>query len=138
VEAGGRHELATDPRFATNPLRVKNRDTLVPLLAEMAATKPRDEWIDLLEARGVPCGPINDVGEVFDNPQVQARGVAIELAHPAAGKVKLVRSPMKMSATPATSDKAPPLLGQHTDEVLHEVLGKSSDEIAALRAKGVV
>jgi formyl-CoA transferase len=69
---------------------------------------------------------------------VQARGVAIELAHPAAGKVKLVRSPMKMSATPATSDKAPPLLGQHTDEVLQEVLGKSSDEIAALRAKGVV
>jgi formyl-CoA transferase len=138
VEAGGRPELASDPRFATNPLRVKNRDTLVPLLAEMAATKPRDEWIDLLEARGVPCGPINDVGEVFDNPQVRARGVAIELAHPAAGKVKLVRSPMKMSATPATSDKAPPLLGQHTDEVLHEVLGKSSDEIAALRAKGVV
>jgi formyl-CoA transferase len=138
VEAGGRPELASDPRFATNPLRVKNRDTLVPLLAEMAATKPRDEWIDLLEARGVPCGPINDVGEVFDNPQVQARGVAIELAHPAAGKVKLVRSPMRMSATPATSDKAPPLLGQHTDEVLHEVLGKSSDEIAALRAKGVV
>jgi formyl-CoA transferase len=138
VEAGGRPELASDPRFATNPLRVKNRNTLVPLLAEMAATKPRDEWIDLLEARGVPCGPINDVGEVFDNPQVQARGVAIELAHPAAGKVKLVRSPMKMSATPATSDKAPPLLGQHTDEVLHEVLGKSSDEIAALRAKGVV
>jgi formyl-CoA transferase len=138
VEAGGRPELASDPRFATNPLRVKNRDTLVPLLAEMAATKPRDEWIDLLEARGVPCGPINDVGEVFDNPQVRARGVAIELAHPAAGKVKLVRSPMKMSATPATSDKAPPLLGQHTDEVLQEVLGKSSDEIAALRAKGVV
>jgi formyl-CoA transferase len=138
VEAGGRPELASDPRFATNPLRVKNRDTLVPLLAEMAATKPRDEWIDLLEARGVPCGPINDVGEVFDNPQVRARGVAIELAHPAAGKVKLVRSPMRMSATPATSDKAPPLLGQHTDEVLHEVLGKSSDEIAALRAKGVV
>jgi formyl-CoA transferase len=138
VEAGGRPELALDPRFATNPLRVQNRDTLVPLLAAMAATKKRDEWIDLLEAQGVPCGPINDVGDVFENPQVKAREVAIELPHPVAGKVKLVRSPMKMSATPATSDKAPPLLGQHTAEVLREVLGKSDAEIVALKNKGVV
>jgi formyl-CoA transferase len=138
VEAGGRADLAFHERYATNPLRVQNRDTLVPILADMARTKRRDEWIELLEAVGVPCGPINDIGDVFANPQVQARGVAIELPHPAAGKVKLVRSPMKMSATPATSDKAPPLLGQHTDEVLHDVLGKSGDEIAALRAKGVL
>jgi formyl-CoA transferase len=138
VEAGGRPELAADPRFATNPLRVQNRDTLVPILAGMVRARKRAEWIALLEARGVPCGPINDVGEVFENPQVQARGVAIELPHPVAGTVKLVRSPMKMSATPATSDKAPPLLGQHTDEVLREVLGKSSGQIAALRAKGVL
>jgi crotonobetainyl-CoA:carnitine CoA-transferase CaiB-like acyl-CoA transferase len=138
VEAGGRPELATDPRFATNPLRVKNRDALVPLLADMVRTRRRDEWIDTLEAVGVPCGPINDVGEVFDNPQVQARGVQIELPHPEAGKVSLVRSPMKMSRTPATSDKAPPLLGQHTDEVLREVLGKDDAQIAALRDKGIV
>jgi crotonobetainyl-CoA:carnitine CoA-transferase CaiB-like acyl-CoA transferase len=138
VEAGGRPELATDPRFATNPLRVQNRDTLVPVLAGMVKTRRRDEWIEMLEAVGVPCGPINDIGEVFANPQVRARGVAIELPHPVAGKVKLVRSPMKMSATPATSDKAPPLLGQHTDEVLRELLGKDSDAIAALRDKGVV
>jgi crotonobetainyl-CoA:carnitine CoA-transferase CaiB-like acyl-CoA transferase len=138
VEAGGRPELALDPRFATNPLRVKNRDVLVPLLAEMVATRRRDEWIEMLEAVGVPCGPINDVGEVFANPQVRARGVEIALPHPAAGSVKLVRSPMKMSATPATSDKAPPMLGQHTDEVLREVLGKDDAAIAALRTKGIV
>jgi crotonobetainyl-CoA:carnitine CoA-transferase CaiB-like acyl-CoA transferase len=138
VEAGGQPELADDPRFATNPLRVRNRDTLVPMLAGMVRARTRDEWIGLLEARGVPCGPINDVGEVFGNPQVKARGMAVELPHPAAGQVSLVRSPMKMSVTPATSDKAPPLLGQHTDEVLRDVLGKSADQIAALRAKGVL
>ena len=138
VEAGGRPELARDPRFATNPLRVQNRDVLVPLLAEMVATRRRDEWIAMLEEVGVPCGPINDVGEVFANEQVRARGMAVELPHPSAGKVTLVRSPMKMSATPATSEKAPPLLGEHTDEVLRDVLGKNGDEIAALRGKGVV
>lgn len=138
VEAGGRPELAHDPRFATNPLRVQNRDVLVPLLAEMVATRRRDEWIAMLEEVGVPCGPINDVGEVFANEQVRARGMAVELPHPSAGKVTLVRNPMKMSATPATSAKAPPLLGEHTDEVLRDVLGKNGDEIAALRGKGVV
>jgi crotonobetainyl-CoA:carnitine CoA-transferase CaiB-like acyl-CoA transferase len=137
VEAGGRAELGADPRFATNPLRVQNRDALVPILADMVRERPRDEWIALLEEVSVPCGPINDIGEVFDNPQVKARGVAIELPHPAAGKVTLVRNPMKMSRTQATSDIAPPLLGQHTDEVLRDVLGKSGAEIAALRARGV-
>jgi crotonobetainyl-CoA:carnitine CoA-transferase CaiB-like acyl-CoA transferase len=138
VQAGGRPELALDERFATNPLRVQHRDILVPLLADMVAGRGRDEWIALLEAVGVPCGPINNLDEVFENPQVKARGVEIALPHPTAGQVKLVRSPMKMSATPATSDRAPPLLGQHTDEVLAELLGKSSEEIAALRDKKVL
>jgi crotonobetainyl-CoA:carnitine CoA-transferase CaiB-like acyl-CoA transferase len=138
VEAGGRPELGRDARFATNPLRVHNRDALVPLLAEMVKEKKRDDWIARLEEAGVPCGPINELDEVFADEQVRARGMEISLPHPEAGKVKLVRSPMKLSATPATSTLAPPLLGQHTHDVLREVLGKGDDEIAALRAKNVV
>ncbi|MES2299654.1 MAG: CaiB/BaiF CoA-transferase family protein [Pseudomonadota bacterium] len=138
VEVGERPDLAGDARFATNPLRVQHRETLVPLLAEMVKTKTRAQWIDQLEAVGVPCGPINDIGDVFDNPQVKARGIAVELPHPSAGKVTLVRSPMRLSATPTATDMAPPLLGQHTDAVLREVLGHSEERIAELRAKGVL
>jgi len=138
VEAGGRPELARDPAYLTNPLRVQHRDTLVPLLAAMVRERSRAEWIMLLEAVGVPCGPINDIADVFANPQVQARGLAFDLPHPSAGTVKLVRSPMRLSATPAGSTLPPPTLGQHTDEVLHELLGKSPTEIAALHAGGVV
>ena len=138
VEVGGRADLATHERYATNPLRVQNRDELVPILAEMVKAQPRDWWIERLEAVGVPCGPINDLHDVFQNPQVQARGMVVEAAHPTAGKVKLVRNPMRLSASPAETDKAPPLLGQHTDEVLREVLGRSEQDIAALHAKGVL
>ena len=138
VEAGGCAELANDARFVTNPLRVQNRAVLVPLLEAMVKRRTRDEWIAQLEAVGVPCGPINDIGEVFENPQVIARGIAMDMPHPSAGTVTLVRSPMKLSATPAATDKPPPLLGQHTDEVLRDVLGRSDDDIAALRAKGVL
>jgi formyl-CoA transferase len=138
VEVGGRPDLATHERYATNPLRVKNRDELVPILAEMVKTRPRDWWIEQLEGVGVPCGPINDLHDVFKNPQVQARGMVVEAPHPTAGKVKLVRNPMRLSASPAETDMAPPLLGQHTDEVLREVLGRSEEEIAALRTKGIL
>jgi crotonobetainyl-CoA:carnitine CoA-transferase CaiB-like acyl-CoA transferase len=138
VEAGGRPDLALDARFATNPLRVQNRDILVPLLAAMVAGRPRADWIARLEAVGVPCGPINNLADVFDNPQVKARGVEVELPHPAAGTVKLVRGPIRMSGARTSSELAPPLLGEHTDQVLREVLGRGETEIAALRAKGVV
>jgi crotonobetainyl-CoA:carnitine CoA-transferase CaiB-like acyl-CoA transferase len=110
----------------------------VPLLEQMVKRRTKAEWIASLEAVGVPCGPINDVKEVFANPQVIARGIAVDMPHPSAGKVTLVRSPMKLSGTPVSTGKAPPLLGQHTDEVLREVLGRSDGDIAALRAKGVL
>jgi formyl-CoA transferase len=138
VEAGGRPELATHERYATNPLRVQNRDELVPILADMVKTRSRAEWIEQLEAVGVPCGPINDIGDVYQNPQVQARGMVTEAPHPTAGKVKLVRSPMRLSATPTDGGSAPPLLGQHTDEVLRELLGRSAEDIGALKGKGVL
>ena len=138
VEVGGRPDLATHERYATNPLRVQNRDELVPILAAMVKSQPRDWWIERLEAVGVPCGPINDLHDVFQNPQVQARGMVVEAPHPTAGKVKLVRNPMRLSASPAETQMAPPLLGQHTEQVLREVLGRSDAEIAALRAKNIL
>jgi crotonobetainyl-CoA:carnitine CoA-transferase CaiB-like acyl-CoA transferase len=138
VEAGGRPDLATHERYASNPLRVQNRDELVPILAEMVKQQPRDWWIERLEAVGVPCGPINDLHDVFQNPQVQARGLVMEAPHPTAGKVKLVRSPMRLSASPAETQVAPPLLGQHTNEVLRDVLGHSDADIARLRSQGIL
>ena len=138
VDAGGMPELADDPRFATNPQRVANRDVLVPILAEMVKRFSKGEWIDKLEAAGVPCGPINDLHEVFDNAQVQARGLRVDLPHPSAGTVKLVGSPVKMSATPPKAASHPPLLGEHTETVLRDVLDLSAEQIAALRTRGVI
>ena len=138
VEAGGRAELAADPRFATNPMRVRNRAALVPLLAAMVVLKSRDTWIALLESAGVPCGPINDLADVFANEQVRARGMEIDLPHPSAGSVRLVGSPLKLSATPVCHDLAPPLLGHHADAILQEMLGYSAERIADLRSRGIV
>jgi len=138
VEAGGRAELADDPRFATNPERVKNRDVLVPILAGMVLTQPREFWLEKLEEVGVPCGPINDMAQVFQNPQVQARAMVTEVPHPTAGSMKLLRSPMRMSGSPIDGYIAPPLLGQHTDDILRDMLGRTPEDIAALRAKGVL
>lgn len=138
VQVGGRAELADDPRFLTNPLRVQQRDVLVPILAEMVKTKSKKEWISELEAAGVPCGPINNLDEVFNDPQVIARGIRVELPHPTAGKAPLVASPMRLSETPVNYAGAPPLLGQHTQQVLSEVLHYSLDQIEALEKDGIV
>jgi crotonobetainyl-CoA:carnitine CoA-transferase CaiB-like acyl-CoA transferase len=137
-DAAGCPGLATDPRFATNGKRVENRAELTRLLDEVFAKRSKREWLELLEAAGVPNGPINDVAQVFDEPQVKARGVRIELEHAAAGHLPMVASPMRFSATPADYRRAPPLLGEHTAQVLHELLGKSDAEIEALRAARVI
>jgi formyl-CoA transferase len=137
-EAAGCPELAADERFTTNAKRVQNRAELTRLLGEVFARRSKAEWLQLLEAAGIPNGPINDVAQVFEEPQVKARGVRIELDHAAAGKLALVASPMRFSGTPVEYRLAPPLLGEHTDEVLRELLGKSNAEIARLRDKGVI
>ncbi|CAG4909915.1 CaiB/BaiF CoA transferase family protein [Paraburkholderia saeva] len=138
VEAGNRPELADDERFSTNPARVRNRETLVPLLADMVRQRSKQEWIAALEASGVPCGPINDLGEVFDNEQVIARGMQVDLPHPSGGTVKLVRNPVLMSATPPEAAAHPPTLGEHTDEILRAVLGLDDARIAELKSRSVI
>ena len=134
----GQPALKTDPRFSKNAARVENRDALDSILDELMRKKTTAEWVTGLEGAGVPCGPINNLKEVFENEQVIARGLKVEIPHPTAGKVALVRSPMRFSETPVEHKIPPPLLGQHTDEVLASVLGKSADEIAALKKAGTV
>ena len=136
--AAGCSELADDPRFATNGKRVENRAELTRLLAEVFRKRSTREWVGLLEAAGVPNGPINDVAQVFEEPQVKSRGVRIELPHAAGAMLPMVASPMRFSATPLEHRQAPPLLGQHTEEVLRGLLGKSTADIAALRAEQVI
>ena len=137
-EAAGCAELASDARFATNGKRVENRAELTRLLQGVFTKRSTREWLELLEAAGVPNGPINDVAQVFEEPQVKARGVRVELEHPVAGKLPTVASPMRFSGTPLEHKLAPPLLGQHTEEILRERLGKSAAQIAALRAEGAI
>jgi formyl-CoA transferase len=137
-EAARRPDLATDERFVTNGKRVENRATLTPLLADVFAKKTTREWVDALEAAGVPNGPINNIAQVFEEPQVVARGVKIELEHPTAGKVPLVASPMRFSATPVEPKRPPPVLGQHTDEILRDLLGLDAATIAELKSNHVV
>ncbi|HEV7371382.1 CaiB/BaiF CoA-transferase family protein [Arenibaculum sp.] len=135
----GRPDLADDPRFATNEARVRNRGVLVPILREVIAGHPRRHWIEGLEKLHVPCSPINRVDQVFADPQVRARGMEIGMPHPGASDpVRLIGSPMKLSETPVSYRAPPPLLGQHTDEVLRDWLELPDAEIGRLRALRVV
>jgi crotonobetainyl-CoA:carnitine CoA-transferase CaiB-like acyl-CoA transferase len=128
----GLPELSADPRFATNPQRVKNRAELVPLLAERMATGARDHWLAALEGVGVPAGPINTLDQVYEDPQVLARGMKREMPHPTAGTVPIASSPLKFSDSPVEYRRPPPMLGEHTEQVLSEKLGLSAEEILAL------
>ena len=138
AEVAGCGGWAQDSRFATNKERVANRAVLVPLIRQVTVFKTTAEWVSQLEAVGVPCGPINDLAQVFQDPQVQARGLAIELPHVLAGRVPQVASPIRLSQTPVEYRNAPPLLGEHTDEVLQRVLGLTAGALAGLRKSGVV
>ena len=134
----GRTAAVRQRRFARNDARVRNRETLVPLLAQTIKKRERDDWITSLEAAGVPCGPINTIDQVFDDPQVRHRGMKFEMPHRLAGSVPLVASPMRLSATPVEYHRPPPTLGQDTDSVLAQVLGMDLTAIAALRTQGII
>ena len=136
-DVAGCTALTEDPRFATNGKRVENRVEMTRLLQEIFAKRTTRDWVESLEAAGVPNGPINNIAQVFEEPQVKARNIKIELDHPIAGKIPLVASPMRFSGTPIEHTMAPPTLGQHTEDVLRS-LGKSESELARLRADGIV
>ncbi len=136
-KATKREDLMNRPEYATNSQRVKNRDTLVPLLQEEFFKKPAAYWIEVLEREGVPCGPLNNVADVFANPQIKAREMLVEVAHPTLGKVSQTGIPIKFSDTKGSIERHPPLLGEHTREVLSE-MGFSQQEIERLKEEEVI
>ncbi|MGF0338065.1 CaiB/BaiF CoA transferase family protein [Ectopseudomonas toyotomiensis] len=137
-EVAGIANLADDPRFVTNKARVAHRAELIPLLRQATVFKTTAQWIEQLEKAGVPCGPINDLQQVFADPQVQARGLRLDLPNALGSSTPQVASPLRLSATPVAYRSAPPLLGQHTDNLLQKLLGMSETQIAELREAGVI
>jgi crotonobetainyl-CoA:carnitine CoA-transferase CaiB-like acyl-CoA transferase len=134
----GRPELAEDERFRLMTGRIVNRDTLIPLVAEIMKQRGMHEWIEVLEGANVPCGPINNMQQVFEDPQVQHRGLKIEIPTPAGVPCPTVASPMRFSETPVEYTVPPPTLGQHTQEILQDLLGMDRQAVDALAAKGIV
>jgi crotonobetainyl-CoA:carnitine CoA-transferase CaiB-like acyl-CoA transferase len=137
-KAFGQEALLADPRFATNPIRVQNRQLVTDTLTPVMKSKTTAEWIDTLEALKIGCGPINTLEQVFADPHVQAREMVVEMAHGSGETVKVIANPVKLSATPPSYRSAPPVLGEHTEEVLASVLKMSASDIAALREKGIL
>jgi crotonobetainyl-CoA:carnitine CoA-transferase CaiB-like acyl-CoA transferase len=137
-KAFGQEALLADPRFATNPIRVQNRQLVTDTLTPVMKSKTTAEWIDALEALKIGCGPINTLEQVFADPHVQAREMVVEMAHGSGETVKVIANPVKLSATPPSYRSAPPVLGEHTEDVLTSVLKMSTSDIAALREKGIL
>jgi len=137
-KAAGRPDLAADARFRTNPDRIQNRKELIPLVRDIMKERDRKDWIERLDAAGVHCGPINDYKEVFDDPQVRHRQLKIETPHPLSGSLPGIASPMRFSDTPVEYTLPPPLLGQHTREVLGDLLGMPGDELDRLATAKII
>ena len=137
-ELAGRDDLAADERYRKNSGRVRHREALIPVIVEIMRRQDSDWWLQELNRRGIPCGPINNLDQVFADPQVQHRGMRIELEHPSAQRVAGVASPIRLSASPVQYRRAPPLLGQHTEAVLAELLQLDAQQLAGLRADGVI
>jgi crotonobetainyl-CoA:carnitine CoA-transferase CaiB-like acyl-CoA transferase len=138
AQALGKPEWASDPQFSTNAQRVINRGILIDQMNEITATRRTDEWVALLDDAGVPCGPINDLEHVFEDPQVVARRMQISMQHPKYGDVPLVANPMRLSETPVQYRSAPPALGEHTNEVLTRLLDIDSERLSELRRDNIV
>ena len=134
----GQPELATDPRYSSNRERVSHRDTLVPILEQALYRKTAAEWLARFRTEQIPSGPINSIDKVFADPQIRHRGMQKQLAHPLAGSVEVVASPIRFSHSRSTSHRAPPLLGEHTDEVMTRVLGMDEGRIRDLHRRGVI
>jgi formyl-CoA transferase len=134
----GKEGWLNDPRFETNPKRVENRDELLPLIDDLFAEKTCDEWMKLLVGASIPCGPVNDMQHLFADPQIKHRDMTAEVSHPTIGTLRLTGIPIKYSETPGRVRLHPPLLGEHTNEVLSEVLGYSSDQVRELQQQGAI
>ena len=137
-EVAGVPHLASDTRYQRNADRVRNREVLIPELATLMRAQPVAFWVEQLDAASVPCGPINDIAHALADPQVAARGLRIDLPHALAGQVPMVVNPIKLSATPPSYELPPPMLGEHTAEVLRELAGVSDDELRRLQSLRIV
>lgn len=134
----GLESLVNDPLYGKNEVRVKNRGTLIPLMQGKLMESPRDQWLTKLREKGVPCAPVNTIDEVFADPQLLHRGMLVDMHHPQTGNIKQIGAPLKFSETPCQLNIPPPLLGEHTDEVLTELCGYTSAEVDKFRKKGVI